>query len=491
MGVPMWSRRSLRRLRLVIVVLGRHDRRRRLALLVGIPIVCTIGVLAWVALAGGGGEPDAGDKGTDNDPWTTASPAVRPTKAVHFTEGCVSPECHASYHSAAFVHAPVRERSCETCHSEDAGGHVYPLRSEVDLLCRGCHQVDGVKAYQHGLVSGEGCTPCHDPHASEMRFLLHQPAVAGICERCHLPAQGLFRHEPYEKGECEACHESHESDWPLLLTSGEGIESCRACHADLVEVFESAERSHMRVEGTCLGCHGVHATDFGGHLIAPAAELCLSCHKDIKTQVDNASVSHGAAVTGDRCLSCHDPHASDRIMMLRTDLAHICLECHGKSVEAFDGRTIPDMTRMIEGQVFEHGPVEAGDCAACHNIHGAQHARLLRKPAPAVLLGRFDIRNYALCFDCHTSALVLDERTTTSTQFRQGDRNLHYLHLKKDRNQRTCTSCHAVHGSSQPRHMADHVSFEGSSWRMPIGFVLREDGGSCAPGCHEVLTYTR
>jgi len=268
------------------------------------------------------------------------------------------------------------------------------------------------------------------------------------------------------------------------------MENCRVCHADLVAVFESAERSHLHAEGQCLACHGVHATDFDGHLIAPVEDLCVSCHDEIRVKLDEA-VSHDAVFKGERCLTCHEPHASNQPMMLRDELATICLECHSKEVQALDGRTIPGMSDELTGKDHEHGPVEMSECHACHDIHGAGHARLLKRAAPGANLGKFDIRSYGLCLECHPQALVLEEKTTIVTEFRDGDVNLHSVHLKEERSPRSCTKCHAAHGSDLPRHMARFGVFEGSNWKVPVGFVLTEDGGKCAPGCHEPLAYSR
>jgi predicted CXXCH cytochrome family protein len=140
---------------------------------------------------------------------------------------------------------------------------------------------------------------------------------------------------------------------------------------------------------------------------------------------------------------------------------------------------------------FLHGPVESGNCSACHNAHGAAESRLLREKFPSSFYATFALENYALCFQCHNPALVLEERTTTLTGFRDGDLNLHYLHVHRDEKGRTCKTCHAIHGSDLPRHMASDVPFEGSRWPMPIRFRGTTSGGSCAPGCHQPEDYDR
>ncbi|MFG0283396.1 MAG: cytochrome c3 family protein, partial [Phycisphaerales bacterium JB039] len=135
-----------------------------------------------------------------------------------------------------------------------------------------------------------------------------------------------------------------------------------------------------------------------------------------------------------------------------------------------------------------HGAVRDGDCSACHSVHGGQHARLLRAVDPAVLTTPFDARNYALCFSCHDSDLA---REPNATLFRDGQVNLHQTHLRSGDTSGSCRDCHAVHAGNQPRLIADTVDYQDSGWVTPMGFVLTEDGGSCAPGCHEPLSYSR
>lgn len=203
------------------------------------------------------------------------------------------------------------------------------------------------------------------------------------------------------------------------------------------------------------------------------------------------AVTHDALLTDSKCLTCHDAHGSDRPKMLRNDQASLCLQCHNEPVVATNGRAIPDMTAAVTGDEFKHGPVSASSCSACHSVHGSEHARLLREPGVIAIQSSLDVANYTLCFSCHDQELVLSDSTSAATQFRDGDRNLHALHIQGENGGRTCTSCHAVHAAYQPRHIAESISYQGSDWLMPMNFKLTIDGGSCAPGCHEPLSYSR
>jgi hypothetical protein len=113
----------------------------------------------------------------------------------------------------------------------------------------------------------------------------------------------------------------------------------------------------------------------------------------------------------------------------------------------------------------------------------------LDKEYPSLFYAPFDKKNYDLCFNCHPDTLVLDEKTKTLTDFRNGDSNLHYLHVNKDRRGRTCRACHQTHGSNQPKHIRESVPY--GAWELPIGFDKTETGGTCTPGCHVRKDYDR
>ena len=120
---------------------------------------------------------------------------------------------------------------------------------------------------------------------------------------------------------------------------------------------------------------------------------------------------------------------------------------------------------------------------------GVDH--LLRRENPGVIIGSYDARNYALCFSCHDEALVSAGDSTAVTSFNEGYRNLHHLHITNGGRSRGCSTCHAVHGATGPRLIAERAAYEGSQWMMPLGFELTETGGRCSPGCHEPMSYDR
>ena len=65
------------------------------------------------------------------------------TGPVWAASGCVVAECHASFGKDKYVHAPVAENDCVSCH--EATTSVHPGAGSMQLvepepqLCRQCH----------------------------------------------------------------------------------------------------------------------------------------------------------------------------------------------------------------------------------------------------------------------------------------------------------------------------------------------------------------
>lgn len=429
-------------------------------------------------------------------PVSTSSPATTAaTEVLPEQSGCLTEGCHQDLLEVAYRHGPVVAGACDACHEEEQPEHKFPLKRPGVEGCAFCHPVTGHKKYVHKVIDREGCLPCHDPHGSESKFLLTAPGVELTCQQCHYIERKSRLHGPFAAGLCTACHQPHESDNRFLLIGGEGKEHCLVCHQGLKRqlLATGSEATHAPVQEGCVVCHEAHSSSYQGLLTEPVEELCFGCHPDVEGTVAEARSPHGAVFTGHRCANCHDPHAVDRPFLLRDDMRTLCLQCHDKPQQAYDGRIIPDMRPVltVSGRKSLHGPVRTGQCNACHQVHGSSNARLLYKYFPPAFYQAFDLANYALCFDCHSPAAVLEEETTTLTNFRDGERNLHYLHVNRPEKGRSCRTCHEIHGSNLPKHMASQVPFEGGGWSMPIRFEQTPTGGRCSPGCHEPMEYDR
>lgn len=405
--------------------------------------------------------------------------------------GCVSALCHTDLSKRDYVHGPVAAGGCDACHSAEQPGHTFPMTRKGDAVCTRCHVVLTGKPFVHAAVTQQGCIGCHDPHGSATKYLLRAESLLASCRQCH-PAEerGDVVHGPYAAGACTVCHVPHESD-NAHLTIRSGAAHCFRCHSEIQRKMETARTAHGPAVEGCTNCHAPHVAEFPKLLRASGSEHCGSCHTKVDEQVRTATAKHGAVFTGKQCLNCHDSHASEFPALLRMSMPDVCLTCHDQPQQAYDGRTIPEMKSVLTSAEFLHGPIRGGECQACHQVHGSSNARLLKTYFSSSFYADFDLTNYALCFSCHEKALVMDQKTTALTGFRNGDQNLHFLHVNRLEKGRSCKACHEIHGSNQPKHIADAVPFEGGGWAMPIRFKKSATGGGCAPGCHQPYDYDR
>lgn len=391
-------------------------------------------------------------------------------------DGCVSAPCHAKLLEAGTVH-PIAP-TCESCHESVAAPHpqkgkqTFKLTLEPPALCQNCHEAFGSKGDVHFPVREGMCTTCHDPHAAQQAKLLVQP-LGELCKTCHADHfEFPVVHGPVSAGDCSACHLPHESDVkPLLVKQGEAL--CVGCHVDMEGVMQR-KGVHPALLAGCPSCHNPHGAAHPKLLAAEGPQLCFQCHAEIGEKVEAAPVQH-AAIQAGGCPSCHSPHASDNAKMLLNEEKVICLGCHGA--------VITDSMKTL------HGPINEGKCSSCHDPHGGQYEKLLvREFTPEVYVPYTDTA-FALCFGCHKRDLLQYPDTSFATNFRDGERNLHYLHVNNAQKGRSCRLCHAVHGSVAPKLIAESVPF--GKWNLPLKFVKTETGGGCSPGCHKSLYYDR
>jgi hypothetical protein len=114
-------------------------------------------------------------------------------------------------------------------------------------------------------------------------------------------------------------------------------------------------------------------------------------------------------------------------------------------------------------------------------------ASILNTPFPNDFYAPYQEGAYDLSFECHDRTVVEIENTD-ATAFRNGDRNLHYVHVVREKG-RTCRACHAEHASLQPNHVRSEVPF--GRWTMKVEFEKTDTGGTCETGCHVPYQYDR
>lgn len=398
-----------------------------------------------------------------------------------------------------YVHGPVAVGACGVCHVPKPGV-THPSRAPVAesdfefpavgaALCTTCHEPMNTQPVVHGPVQWGLCSICHDPHQSPNRFRLKARPVAVLCFTCHKndKTTGQVVHGPVALGECTACHDPHQGrDRARLVAQGNDL--CLSCHTERKEEFAVRRFNHKPARENCSACHDPHTTDHPARTHRPVPELCFSCHEAQARHVASARTRHGALEVGKKCLNCHDPHAADQPRQLRAVTAELCFGCHDRVVETPTG-PIMNMKAWLADNPVVHGPIRQGDCAACHNPHGSDNFRILRRPYPRQFYAPFSGEQYALCFGCHEPTLATEPATTTLTGFRNGDKNLHFVHVNRPDKGRTCRACHETHASRRPKQIRDSVPF--GRWELPTNYEKTETGGRCAPGCHVPRGYDR
>lgn len=417
--------------------------------------------------------------------------AVAAPPPAGYTGSCTTSECHGGFAKRKSIHAPVAQGTCDACHEEtDKGGHTFTLSSETSELCADCHDEEEFPGgVQHAPFSSGECTACHDPHAGDGPKLLMVENIGEMCADCHDEVTEDFDHlhGPVDAGECTSCHNPHAAEHPKLLFA-KPDKLCLSCHKDMAQRISQGKFVHEPVRGECLACHGAHGGETRMILNTAGPQLCMDCHEEVEEAIEDAEVPHKAVSMDRACLNCHDPHASAFDHGLIQDSLTLCVGCHNQRLGEGD-QSIADIGEQLAKRPNHHGPIADKDCVACHTPHGGANFRLLTEAYPKRFYAPFAEESYAICFSCHEVELLEDKETEEATGFRNGERNLHFLHVNRAIKGRTCRACHETHAGTKSKMIADSVPF--GTWRIPINFEQTESGGSCAPGCHRAYRYDR
>lgn len=397
---------------------------------------------------------------------------------------CASAQCHSQMGKGNFVHGPVGSGTCIACHNPHGTSFKSMITRPGAKGCYICHEAEAEEfkgKVIHAPVSEGGCIDCHDPHQSSLKFQLKGSSQQDLCFNCHdskLIKQSNL-HTPLKGGDCIVCHNAHSSpNKKLLPMPSEKL--CFSCHAD-VEKGLKKKYVHKPVKENCQECHDPHASSQKAQLRKVQNEMCIDCHKSIHPKttqsITQAKFPHQPVQKGE-CSSCHGVHFTDFEKLLKAPLKEICFTCH------------KDLGEKVKTSKFFHGPVVQNDCAACHETHGSPYPRILRNYFPVEFYIPYRTENYAICFDCHNKDLALNAKTLELTDFRNGDRNLHFIHVNKEKKGRSCKACHEAHSGNQSKHIRQEVPY-GKMWSYPIQFTKTPTGGTCVVGCHKPFSYDR
>ena len=409
-----------------------------------------------------------------------------------YADSCMTATCHADYSNVPSPHQPVTDGECLFCHAQVLPEHPVAGTSSFELvekgasLCFLCHDAMDKKQI-HAPVEEGDCLVCHQVHGSKNPFLLTVGTnQSELCFECHDDASfaQAFKHGPVAVGACSSCHNPHASDHNALLKTPVR-ENCLNCHDDFSQQMSTAAFIHPPVKSApCTDCHNPHSSDIRFNLKEKMPDLCFSCHPDIGKQAAEAKVKHQPMEEEGSCGNCHSTHFSQKRGLLPISEQELCLNCHGADSQ------LEDIEKQLAGAKNLHGPIQEGQCADCHDPHGTDFFRLLKGNYPEGRYLPYQEGAYDFCLQCHEKNLLRFEDTTLYTNFRNGDQNLHFVHVADVRKGRTCRLCHQSHASEGGKL----ISLEGTAfgnWKVPIGFEPTVTGGSCAPGCHQILSYDR
>jgi len=280
---------------------------------------------------------------------------------------CLKKGCHKTIDSLKALHTPLKEGSCEDCHTKTEK-HKFSVNARGKELCLGCHE-NPIKEGEspHSAVSDGECTDCHSPHGSvSKKWKNLKEKLPELCYGCHEKFEGDFLHSPVITGDCLRCHKPHSSSNRKLLVK-EGKELCFICHYD-----DLSDRAHIHpaIEEGCIFCHLPHSANFSKLLSESEKEICYKCHEN----KEGEKVVHGI-LKKEGCSPCHNPHGSDYDKLLPSSVNDLCSKCHRNQS---DGSHIFSGIRGLHPVMGVRDPStqKALTCVSCHNPHSSPHPKL-------------------------------------------------------------------------------------------------------------------
>ena len=222
--------------------------------------------------------------------------------------------------------------------------------------------------------ASKACVKCHDAEdLPDMRRSAHaqasDPRSPG-CISCHGPSQDhLNKPSGGDRPPPDIAFSRNGG-----AKAAERNAACLGCHDRDAKRALWGGSQHDVANVACSSCHKVHVNHDKALAKATQAEVCYSCHKEQRAQLQRPS-RHPVPEGKMTCSDCHNAHGSAGPKLAsRSSTNDTCYSCHAEKRGPF---------------VHAHEPV-AENCANCHNPHGSTVAGLLKARAPM------------LCQQCHT-----------------------------------------------------------------------------------------
>lgn len=249
-------------------------------------------------------------------------------------------------------------------------------------------------------------------HAEQIDKDTHLPLVN--CETCHGPGSLAIENIKEVNGKKQCDFESLINIKKLPAEAKNLI--CLKCHtkASTPNLAIWRGSKHDLAGVACSDCHKLHVSPLQkvGH--DQQINLCLSCHKKIKSEISSLS-RHPLLEKKVVCTDCHNPHGSMTSHLLKKEsVRETCASCHNEKGGPY---------------IFEHADLME-DCSNCHVPHGSVNDNLLKVREPILCLkcheGHHSFRSLALtpknklkfynrCTDCHLSIHGTDIPSGTAT----------------------------------------------------------------------------
>lgn len=282
-----------------------------------------------------------------------------------------------------------------------------------------------------GETGAKLCVTCHDeedlPDMSRTAHGFSADKRVPDCISCHGPSIDHPK-KPADN------HPDRMFIRPLALPAHERSAVCMSCHSqDPKRALWNGSR-HDDANVACNSCHKIHGNQDKVRNRATQAEVCYTCHKEQRTQMNRPShhpVPEGKMV----CSDCHNPHGSAGPKLVKRDsINDTCYTCHAEKRGPF---------------VHQHDAV-VEDCSNCHIVHGSTIPGMLKARAPM------------LCQQCHTPHVVGGvgavggqpgvyppaQPGQTAPQITSTTSGKNVVNMWQGR---SCLNCHTqIHGSNNP-----------------------------------------
>lgn len=122
-----------------------------------------------------------------------------------------------------FVHTPVKNKNCLSCHKPHVSEEKSLLKIAENKLCLKCHFQINKNEKVHPPSQKGNCLICHFPHNSNFLAQLKKQEKF-LCFKCHKKQEEeskyFSQHTPFASKECSVCHDSHSGKTRLLKKNG-------------------------------------------------------------------------------------------------------------------------------------------------------------------------------------------------------------------------------------------------------------------------------